>query len=76
MNRLQLRPWRAVIVSIVLGFTLAACSSTADKKPQRTAEELYDDAQQELSNGAWDAAARASKRSRPAARSADSPSKP
>jgi outer membrane protein assembly factor BamD len=58
MNRLHLRPWRAVIVSIVLGFTLAACSSTADKKPQRTAEELYDDAQQELANGAWDAAAK------------------
>lgn len=56
MNRKHKHPWRVVLAGLALGIALAGCS-TADKK-QRSAQQLYDDAAEEMANGSWDAAAK------------------
>ncbi len=58
MNHLHYRTWRAVFASIAVGIALLGCGAAGDKKPQRSAEELYADATQDMANGAWDAAIR------------------
>lgn len=58
MNRMQHRLWRLTLSCLIvaLGIALSGCGSTRDKKVQRSAEELYDEARQDADNGAWDAA--------------------